>query len=333
MKHVLVTGGAGFLGSHIVEKLLNQGYKVRVLDNLSFGDDALQNFKKNSKFELINGDIRDLRLVLQAIQDIDSVIHLAGIVGDQASMIDPTSSFEVNYLSTKVLVDIAKYFKVKNFFFASSCSVYGFSNSKMLTESSKLSPLSLYAETKLKSERLLLNASDRGFTPTIFRMGTLYGLSNRMRFDLVVNFFTGQAISENEISIDGGNQWRPFVHVEDAANAFVLALGKSKIRGVFNLGSNEQNHQIKDIGEFILKSITNVKIKQSPKTDRRDYRVSFSKIKKTLGFKAQRTIIDGIEEIKQAIKSEKIKSWKNPIYYNNRFPLTGKNKNSKYYWK
>jgi nucleoside-diphosphate-sugar epimerase len=334
MRKILVTGGAGYLGSHVVEKLLQQGYKVKILDNLSFGDYALRSLRKKYNFEMVNGDIRDLKVVLESMDGIDGIIHLAGIVGDPASQLDTIQSTEVNYLSTKLVVDAAKFFKIKQFIFASSCSVYGASNSHILNEFSKVNPVSLYAETKLKSEKVLLDSSGKNFMPTIFRAGTLFGYSRRMRFDLVVNLFVGQALHNHRISIEGGDQWRPFIHVEDAANAYVLTLEKSrsKIKGIFNLGSDELNYQLRDIGELIKNSIPNVKILYTQKTDKRNYKVSFSKIKRTLGFSATKSISDGIDEIKNAITRGKIKSWTDPIYYNNKFPLTGKNKNSMYYW-
>jgi len=334
METVLVTGGAGYLGYHVVSKLLANGYKIRILDNLSFGDNALQILKKKHKFDLIKGDIRDLRTVLKSMEDIDSIIHLAGIVGDPASKIDTIVSTEINYLSTKLVVDAASYFQINKFIFASTCSVYGASDSNLLNESSKINPVSLYAETKLKSENIILNSLSKKVTPVIFRTGTLFGLSERMRFDLVINLFVGQALTEHKIMIEGGDQWRPFVHVEDAANAYLLALQqqKSKIHGIFNLGGNELNYQLKDIAKFICQEIPNTQISHSKINDRRNYRVSFNKIKKSLGFEPHRTISYGINEIKNAIISKKIQSWKNSIYYNNKFPLVGKNKNSEYYW-
>jgi nucleoside-diphosphate-sugar epimerase len=269
------------------------------------------------------------------MEGMDSIIHLAGIVGDPASKIDTVESTEINYLSTKLIVDAASYFQIKKFIFASTCSVYGASDNRLLNESSKINPVSLYAETKLKSENIILNHLSKKVTPIIFRTGTLFGLSERMRFDLVINLFVGQALTEHKIIIEGGEQWRPFLHVEDAANAYLLALQnqKSKIHGIFNLGGNELNHQLKDIVNFISQEIHSTKIGYSKITDKRNYRVSFNKIKKSLDFEPKRTISYGINEIKNAIISKKIKSWKNPIYYNNKFPLVGKNKNSKYYWK
>ena len=335
METILVTGGAGYLGYHIASKLLSNGYKIRILDNLSFGDHALKSLKKKYKFDFIKGDIRDLLTVLKSMEGADAIIHLAGIVGDLASKIDTIESTEINYLSTKLVVDAASHFQINKFIFASTCSVYGASDNSLLDESSKISHVSLYAETKLKSENIILKSLSNKVTSTIFRTGTLFGLSERMRFDLVINLFVGQALTEKKISIEGGEQWRPFIHVEDAASAYLLALQKqkSKIQGIYNLGGNRLNHQLKDIAEHISNEIPTTKIGFSKIIDRRNYRVSFSKIKKTFGFEPERTISYAIKEIKDAILSKKIQSWKNPIYYNNKFPLVGKNKKSKYYWK
>jgi len=334
MKQIFVTGGAGYLGCHLVKKLLEKGYKVRILDDLSYGDKALKVLRKKYRFELIRGDIRDLRVILQSMEGTDAVIHLAAIVGDFASDVDPVKSTEINYLSTKLVADAAKYFKIKQFLFASTCSVYGASNSNNLNENSKLNPISLYSETKLKSEKVLLNGSGKNLSPTIFRTGTLFGYSNRMRFDLLINFFVAQSIFNQKISIEGGNQWRPFIHVEDAAHAYLLALekGNSKMKGIFNLGSDELNYQIKDIGKLMKNSFPDVKVVFSKKIDQRSYKVSFKKIKRVLGFEHTKSIPDGIEEIKNAINAKKIKSWTNPMYYNNKFALAGKNKLSQYYW-
>jgi len=333
MKNVLVTGGAGYLGCNVVKNLLKTGYKVRVLDNLSFGTKGIEKIRNNRNFELIKGDIRDLQLVLKTMEGMDAVIHLAGIVGDPASKIDPIMSTEINYLSTKLVVDAALYFKIKQFIFASTCSVYGASNNSILTEKSKVNPVSIYADTKLKSEKIILDASNRNFKPLIFRTGTLFGYSDRMRFDLAINFLSGQASTIKQISIEGGEQWRPFIHVKDAATAYVLALEKSSsVNGIFNLGGNSLNYQLKDVGESVKNNIKNVKVKFTKNIDRRNYRVSFNKIKKILKFEPERTVIDGINEINLAIKNKKIKNWKNSIYYNNKFPILGKNTHSKYYW-
>ena len=227
MKKILVTGGAGYLGSHVVKQLLDNDYKVRVLDDLSFGQIGIKKIKSNPNFELIKGDIRDLQSVLKSMEGVDGVIHLAGIVGDPASKIDPILSTEINYLSTKLVVDSALYFNIKQFVFASTCSVYGASNNDILNEKSKVNPVSIYADTKLKSEKIILDSYGKNFNPVIFRTGTLFGFSDRMRFDLAINFLSAQATKNNKITIEGGKQWRPFIHVHDAARAYLAALEKS----------------------------------------------------------------------------------------------------------
>lgn len=334
MKKILVTGGAGYLGSHVVKQLLDNDYKVRVLDDLSFGQIGIKKIKSNPNFELIKGDIRDLQSVLKSMEGVDGVIHLAGIVGDPASKIDPILSTEINYLSTKLVVDSALYFNIKQFVFASTCSVYGASNNDILNEKSKVNPVSIYADTKLKSEKIILDSYGKNFNPVIFRTGTLFGFSDRMRFDLAINFLSAQATKNNKITIEGGKQWRPFIHVHDAARAYLAALEKSptKSNNILNLGGDDMNFQLKDIGNIIDESIDDVKITFTKNIDRRNYRVSFGKIKKILKFEPEITVKDGIKEISDALKSRKIKDWKNSIYYNNKFPFLGTSKLSKYYW-
>ena len=334
MKKILVTGGAGYLGSHVVKQLLENDYKVRVLDDLSFGQNGIKKIKNNPNFQLLKGDIRDLQSVFKSMEGVDSVIHLAGIVGDPASKIDPIMSTEINYLSTKLIVDATNYFNIKQFIFASTCSVYGASNNELLNEKSKVNPVSIYAETKLKSEKIILDSYNKNFNPIIFRTGTLFGYSDRMRFDLVINFLTGQATTNKKITIEGGDQWRPFIHVHDAARAYLAALEKtpSKSNNILNLGGDDLNFQLKDIGNMVHKSIDNVKINFTKNIDRRNYRVSFAKIGKILKFEPEKTVDDGVREISSALKSRKIQNWENPLYYNNKFPFIGISKLSKYYW-
>ena len=223
---VLVVGGAGYLGSVLCRKLLDMDYRVRVLDNLIFGDHGITELYPHPKFEFINGDMRNIQTVMNAVKGTDAVIHLAAIVGDPASALDPQETIEVNYLGTRLLAEICRYSQVNRFIFASTCSVYGASinpNTK-INEKSQLNPVSLYAEMKLKSEQGILELADENFSPTILRMATLYGLSPRMRFDLVVNLLTAKAGSDKKITIFGGDQWRPLLHVKDAADAYIRCL-------------------------------------------------------------------------------------------------------------
>ncbi len=318
IKKVLVVGGAGYLGSVLCSELLNRGYRVRVLDNLIYGDSGVKKLFKNKEFELSKGDIRNLSDVVDAIKDVDAVIHLAAIVGDTACLADPEKTLEINYLATKNLAETCKYFQINRFIFASTCSVYGQSllPDQQLTEDSPLNPVSLYAETKIKCEQTILSSVDENFSPTIFRMATLYGYSPNMRFDLAINLLTAKAIFEKKIPIFGGDQWRPWLHLQDAASAYIKCLEKpiEDIKGeIFNVVS--ENYKVIEVGKIINKAIPLAELIISDKAiDKRDYNVSFSKISKKLNFKSPKKIADGVFEIKEAIDKKIIKDYKSPAY-------------------
>jgi len=257
----------------------------------------------NPNFKLIVGDIRHIEDITKAIQGVDAVVHLAGIVGDPACALYPLSTIEQNYLSTVLLAKICKYNQINRFVFASSCSVYG-QGKEILDEDSSLSPVSLYARDKINSEKALLELEDENFSPTILRMGTIYGMSYRPRFDLVLNIITALAATKGEFTINGGDQWRPMVHVADAASAYVLALESSldDVKGqVFNVGSEEQNYRIIELGETVRRMIPSKMIISEDNVDKRDYRVDFGKIRK-LGFIAKHTIEEGVGEIGDAVR-------------------------------
>lgn len=281
-KKILVTGGAGYLGSILSRKLLDRGYEVIVLDKLSFGIEPIRDLLKKDLFSLIRGNIGNINDLISGIKGVDSVVHLAGIVGDPAASLNPTHTLEANYFSTKALIDLSKYFQVSRFIFASSCSVYG-ASPNILKEDSPLNPVSLYARSKIYSEKELTKATDDYFNPVILRFGTLYGLSPRMRFDLVVNKMAADAYFNKEITVNGGSQWRPLLYVADAAESCIKALEAplEKVKGqIFNVGSENQNYKISEIAEIIRTHIPKVKINYSDEVgDRRDYRVSFDKIK------------------------------------------------------
>lgn len=322
---VLVIGGAGYLGSILCRKLLEKGYMVRVLDNLMYGDFGIKDLYNHPKFEFIEGDMRNLQIVMKCLKRMDAVVHLAAIVGDPASALNPQETIEINYLSTKMVAEVCKYYQINRFIFASTCSVYGASPTPetRIDEDSHLNPVSLYAEMKLKSERGILELIDENFSPTILRMSTLYGLAPRMRFDLVVNLLTAKAVVEKKITIFGGEQWRPNLHVSDAAEAYIKCLEAPihKVRGeLFNVGSNNQNHQIKEIGEMIHNMIPEAEIIMDKENiDRRDYNVSFDKINKILNYKTEYTVKDGVTEIRAALINKIIEDCTNERYSNHRF--------------
>lgn len=309
-KRVLVTGGAGYLGSVVVAQLIARGSKVRVLDVLLFGDKSLDACKSNPNCELVRGDVRDAAVVAAAMKSCDAVVHLAAIVGDAACDENQQLAAEVNRTATRTLIEMAPECGVRRFIFASSCSVYGASDS-FLDETAALNPLSIYARTKIDSEKLLLaagsHASAKDFSATVLRFGTMFGLSPRMRFDLVVNLFAARAASGGRITVFNAEQWRPFMHVQDAARAVLASLDapRSAVSGqIFNAGSPALNLQIRDVGEAIQRMIPGTAIDRiDNNSDQRNYRVSFDKIQRALGFHCQRTLESGIAEICDTIRS------------------------------
>jgi len=305
VKNILVLGGAGYLGSVVVGQLLARGFKVRVLDSFLFGEEPLAEARKHPSCELERGDVRDIGAVVQAMRGMDAVVHLAAIVGDQACEENKQLATEVNRASTRMLVDVARGCGVRRFVFASSCSVYGASNF-MLDESSGLSPLSVYAQTKVDSETILLAAKTPEFAPTVLRLGTLFGLSSRMRFDLVVNLFVARAATAGRITVMNGDQWRPFLHVEDAGRAILACLeaAPSAVSGeIFNVGSSSSNFQIRDLGQAIARILPGTQIDVAENGDRRSYRVSFAKIEQVLGFECEISLESGMRQMLQAIRS------------------------------
>lgn len=325
VKRVLIIGGAGYLGSMLCQKLLNKGYSVRVLDNLTYGDEGIKGLYKNKKFEFLKGDIRNISKTIEAVRGMDAVIHLAAIVGDPACQLDPKETIEINYLATKSVAETCKFNQINRFLFASTCSVYGANKDakERLKENSFLKPVSLYAETKLKSEEGILTIRDENFSPTIFRFATLYGVSPRMRFDLVINLMAAKALIDKKITIFGGKQWRPNLEVGDAAEACLKWVESSieKSGGeIFNVGINPQNYRILEIGRAVKKVMpgTEIEIKKE-EGDMRDYNVSFDKISRMLNFKAKKTIERGISEIKKMVESKKIKDFNESKYNNYRF--------------
>jgi len=305
---VLVIGGAGYLGSVLVRQLLARGYKVRVLDSLLFGRKSLDPVMNDPGFELIVGDIRDIQAVVQAMKGCDAVIHLAAIVGDPACEENRPLAVEVNRAATQMAMEISRGYGVTRFLFASSCSVYGASDS-ITDEHSALAPLSTYAQTKIDSEGIVLASKSPDFYPTVLRLSTLFGASPRMRFDLVVNLLTGRAFSNRKITIFNGSQWRPFMHTQDAARALIACLEASPevVSGqIFNAGDNTLNHQLSDIADNIQEIMPHAQIEPVENQDRRNYRVSFDKIRGHLRFTCQWTLKDGIHEIHEMLTSGQV---------------------------
>ncbi len=317
--HVLVIGGAGFIGSVLCRQLLRQGYSVRVLDTLLYGRESLTDLLTNPHFELVEGDSRDVSAVFRAMLDMNAVVHLGELVGDPACALDEKLTREINLAATRMIAEAAQGCGAKRFIYASSCSVYG-ASSEVSDERSELNPLSLYAWAKIACERVLLALNGPDFHPVILRLATVYGLSYRPRFDLVVNLLTAKAARDGEITIFGGDQWRPFVHVADVAQAIIRGLEAPLANvkgGIFNVGSDEQNYTITQVGELVQRVIPQARLVTQPgDTDRRDYRVSFAKIHRELGFTPEYGVEDGVRELAAALRTGRIGNYQDKRHSN-----------------
>jgi len=307
---VLVTGGAGYVGSSLVPMLLNRGHSVRVLDALMHGGDPLLGSWTHPEFQFVKGDVRDAAVVRDALSGVDAVVHLAAIVGDPACAREPEKAKAINLEASLALIEAAKKAGVSRFVFASTCSNYG----KMkdpdgyVDETSELSPVSLYAETKVAVERALLASTNgEGFIGTPLRFATVFGVSPRMRFDLTVNEFTMEMITKGKLVVFGEQFWRPYVHVADAGRAIIAVLEApaEKVRDqVFNVGSTNQNYQKQQLVELIRPLAPHATVEYVKKTeDPRDYRVSFTRIRDGLGFETTRDVPDGIQEVARLVRS------------------------------
>lgn len=318
---VLVIGGAGYIGSILVRKLLSEGRKVRVLDNLTYGDAALRDILDHPNLELIAGDCCNIQNVVGAVKGVGAIVHLAAIVGDPACEQDRLTTLEVNYAATRMVIEVAKGNGVDRLIFASSCSVYG-ATEHMMTEESALHPISLYAQTKIDSESALLQARSELFHPVILRLATVFGLSNRPRFDLVVNLLAAKACVGEPITIFNGEQWRPFIHVLDVARAIVSVLDAplSTVSGeVFNVGDSRMNCTLAGVAREITTLFPDIRVEHVNNSDRRNYRVSFEKIQSQLGFTCSVGLPFGISEIRKAFAEGKVLDYKNPTYHNQKY--------------
>lgn len=303
---VLVTGGAGYIGSILSRSLLERGYDVTCLDRFFFGDDSIKEIAE--RITLVKDDIRWFEPRL--LTGIDAVFDLASLSNDPSGELDPQKTLEINHKGRVRVAALAKKYKVKKYVLASTCSVYGFQEGT-LTEKSSLNPLTTYAKANMLAEKDVLPSADNSFSVTALRQATVYGFSPRMRFDLAVNGMVLGFFRNGKIPImRDGEQWRPFVHVKDTSNAFIKILESDPelVNGqIFNVGSDEQNVQVFNLAKLVAESIGlpfNYEWYGSP--DKRSYKVSFDKIQKTLGYKPIHTPKDGSKEVFEALKEGKL---------------------------
>jgi nucleoside-diphosphate-sugar epimerase len=314
----LIAGGAGYLGQTLARILVESGRKVSVLDNLLYGP---QPTLSNLDLNFIQGDIRDIGLVRATLAGQDEAILLAALVGEPLCDLRPAEALEVNLLAALNFAQTAKALGVNRFIFASTDSCYGQREKERLTELSSLAPISLYARLKAEAETAILQlGATVNYHPTILRMATIYGLAPRPRFDLAINLLAREATLSGRVKIFSGEQWRPLVHVKDAAKAYLLALEAplELVSGeVFNVGSNEQNIQFKDLAALLAKTFPEALVEITPEPpDLRDYYVDFYKIKKVLGFTPQYTPVDAFIEIKNALLAGLIPLPRSKRYHN-----------------
>jgi nucleoside-diphosphate-sugar epimerase len=324
--HILVIGGAGYLGSVLVRQLLDRAYSVTVMDALMYGDDSVRDLYGHPGFDVVRGDLRDVEALISASHHADAVVHLGALVGDPACAYDEQLATEINLEATRTIAAVARGLGIERLVFASTCGVYGASDD-LLDEDSPLGPVSLYARTKLDSEAYLLSLNGSRFKPVVLRFGTFYGASPRPRFDLVVNLLVAKAVTEGEIIIFGGSQWRPFIHVADGARAIIRCLEAPARRlqqRVFNVGSDRQNHTLTEIARIIAAAVPDARVELAPEApEEANYRVSFARIQNTLGFRATRTVQDGVRELKEAIEQGAVGDITDSRYSNIKSLATG----------
>ena len=306
---ILVTGAGGYIGSMLTDLLLAAGKRVIGLDRYYFGEALLGDTRTHPAFTLVRKDIRDLDEA--DLRGVDAVCDLAALSNDPAGALDERLTYSINHEARARAAQLAKRAGVKRYILASSCSVYG-AGEGLLTEESTPRPVSTYARANLKAEQDVLPLGDDRFTVTVLRQATVFGLSKRMRFDLVVNLMTINAVQKGKIFVlGGGRQWRPVIHVQDAAHAFasVLAQPTSTVnRRVFNIGSSVHNYQVLSLAYIVRENIPfPIGLDVVPDdSDARDYQVSFKRAEGELGFAVRHTPADGTREVYEALKLGKV---------------------------
>ena len=319
---ICVTGGAGYIGSVLTERLLDRGYRVKVLDRLYWGDEPLAHLV--DRIEVVTADVRDLPS--DALDGVDGVIHLAGLSNDPTAEYDPEANWQMNALATETLGRLCAERRIERLVFASSCSLYDRLPSGMHDEHAQVEPHGPYATSKRYAEERLLELIDKGLCPVILRNGTAYGWSPRMRFDLVVNTFVKDALLHERLNLHGGGwMWRPLVDVRDIADAMIAAFEAPAdlVRGeIFNV--LHSNYQIRELAMLVAGSVQllgrHVRLEETPAPALvRDYKCSNTKLAQRLGFTPSRSVVEAIAEVLTQIDVDDRTMLTDPRYYNIRW--------------
>lgn len=331
LQHVVITGGAGYIGSLLTGELLRLGAKVSVIDDLIFGGESLLAYMAHPNFHFTKANVIEPRVLRSSLRSDwekpDAIVHLAALVGFPACQaVGRQVAWRYNVEATERVFEQSVALGIRRMVYASTYSNYGLSpDGKPVTEETPLTPQSLYAETKIAAERFLIAQEEAACTPLIFRLATLYGISPRTRFDLIINQFVLEAFTRRELLIYQRGYSRSFVHIRDAIQGFILGLQApaEKVRcQVYNLGSDGGNYTKDQIVELVLKRLPETTVIYKDMTfggDMRDITVSYEKIQRELGFQTQLTPDDGVREVLHAIRSGLISNPQDPHYRNAQF--------------
>jgi len=320
LDNVFVTGGAGYIGSVLVPKLLAKGYQVKVLDLYLYGENVLDAVKDHPNLEQIKGDIRDRALLEKVIPSTDAIIHLACISNDPSFELDPELGRSINYDAFFTLVEVSKQCGVKRFIYASTSSVYGIKEVENVTEDLSLEPLTDYSKYKALCEEVLFKEQSPDFTTVVIRPATVCGYSPRLRLDLAVNILTNLAVNTGRITVFGGQQKRPNLHIEDMTDFYVQLLEQpdEMVAGkIFNVGY--ENYRVSEIAEMVRKVVgkEGVEIVTTPTNDNRSYHISSEKVKRELGFEPRYSVEEAIKDLYDAFQDGKIPNPMDGIRYYN----------------
>ncbi|MFD8492682.1 NAD-dependent epimerase/dehydratase family protein [Amycolatopsis sp. NPDC059657] len=313
MSKIVVTGGLGYIGSVLAGQLAAGGHEVVVVDN----ELVRERPPSTAETQYVQGDVREPDDWEQVLRGAAGVVHLAAIVGDPACALDHDLTWDTNYLGTIRVAEACARAGVRRLVFASTCSNYGVSRGEIADVFSPLSPQSVYAESKVRAEHYLLSRRGGRLLPGILRFATVYGLSPRMRFDLAVNIMTAKAVLDRRITVHGGTQWRPFLHVSDAATAAAVALAAAPARAaeIYNCGSDAENYPLAEVGRVIQREVGDVELDiLDGATDSRDYRVGFARTERLLGHRPSRRLVDGVRELRDALRAGEFRDFADKRY-------------------